>query len=132
MNLYESRNTWSGRRDANASAYKELPPVMIPIGNAVEGKASIIMDRTHVGHLSYVGDSIIDTDCNFGAGTKVANLRHDGANIKVMIKGILVDSGRRKLGAIMGDNVHTGINSMLNVGSVIEPDTNIHPGEFVK
>ncbi len=62
----------------------------------------------------------------------MANLRHDGANIKVMIKGILVDSGRRKLGTIMGDNVHTGINSMLNVGSVIEPGTNIHPGEFVK
>ncbi len=60
------------------------------------------------------------------------NLRHDGANIKVKIKGTMVDSGRRKLGAIMGDNVHTGINSMLNVGSMIEPDTNIHPGEFVK
>jgi len=104
----------------------------VRIGNAVEVKASIIMDRTHVGHLSYVGDSIIGSDCNFGAGTKVANLRHDGANIKVMIKGILIDSGRRKLGTIMGDNVHTGINSMLNVGSMIEPDTNIHPGEFVK
>jgi len=104
----------------------------VRIGNAVEVKASIIMDRTHVGHLSYVGDSIIGSDCNFGAGTKVANLRHDGANIKVKIMGTMVDSGRRKLGTIMGDNVHTGINSMLNVGSMIEPDTNIHPGEFVK
>jgi len=104
----------------------------VRIGNAVEVKASIIMDRTHVGHLSYVGDSIIGSDCNFGAGTKVANLRHDGANIKVKMKGILLDSGRRKLGTIVGDNVHTGINSMLNVGSMIEPDTNIHPGEFVK
>lgn len=104
----------------------------VRIGNAVEVKASIIMDRTHIGHLSYVGDSIIGTGCNFGAGTKVANLRHDGANIKVKINGILVDSGRRKLGTIMGDNVHTGINCMLNVGSMIEPDTNIHPGEFVK
>jgi bifunctional UDP-N-acetylglucosamine pyrophosphorylase/glucosamine-1-phosphate N-acetyltransferase len=104
----------------------------VRIGNAVEIKASIIMDRTHVGHLSYVGDSIIGSDCNFGAGTKVANLRHDGANIKVKIKGIMVDSGHRKLGTIMGDNVHTGINSMLNVGSMIESDTNINPGEFVK
>ena len=47
-------------------------------------------------------------------------------------RGILVDSGRRKLCTIMGDNVHTGINSMLNVGSLIEPDTNINPGEFLK
>jgi len=104
----------------------------VRIGNAVEIKNSIIMDNTHVGHLSYVGDSIIGTNCNFGAGTKVANLRHDGANIKVKINGILMDSGCRKLGTIMGDNVHTGINSMLNVGTIIEPDSNIMPGEFVR
>ena len=102
------------------------------IGNAVEVKNSIIMDRTHLGHLSYVGDSIIGSGCNFGAGTKVANLRHDGGNIKVIINGKRVDSGRRKLGTIMGDDVHTGINSMLNVGSVIEPGSNIKPGEFVR
>ncbi len=53
---------------------RNCPQVMIQIGNAVGVKASIIMDRTHVGHLSYVGDSIIGTDCNFGAGTKVTNL----------------------------------------------------------
>ena len=53
---------------------RNCPQVMIPIGNAVGVKASIIMDRTHVGHLSSVCDSIIGTDCNFGAGTKVTNL----------------------------------------------------------
>lgn len=104
----------------------------VRVGNAVEVKNSIIMDNTHVGHLSYVGDSIIGSNCNFGAGTKVANLRHDGVRIKVMINGVLTDSGRRKLGTIMGDNVHTGINSMLNVGSVIEPGANIKPGEVVR
>jgi UDP-N-acetylglucosamine diphosphorylase/glucosamine-1-phosphate N-acetyltransferase len=104
----------------------------VRVGNAVEIKNSIIMDNTHVGHLSYIGDSIIGTNCNFGAGTKVANLRHDGANIKVNINGILMDSGCRKLGTIMGDNVHTGINSMLNVGTIIEPNSNIMPGEFVR
>jgi UDP-N-acetylglucosamine diphosphorylase/glucosamine-1-phosphate N-acetyltransferase len=103
----------------------------VRIGNAVEIKNSIIMDHSNVGHLSYVGDSIIGSDCNFGAGTKVANLRHDGANIKVQINNVLVDSGRRKLGTIMGDNVHTGINSMLNVGTVIESGSNIMPGEFI-
>jgi UDP-N-acetylglucosamine diphosphorylase / glucose-1-phosphate thymidylyltransferase / UDP-N-acetylgalactosamine diphosphorylase / glucosamine-1-phosphate N-acetyltransferase / galactosamine-1-phosphate N-acetyltransferase len=104
----------------------------VRIGNAVEIKNSIIMKGTHIGHLSYVGDSIIGERCNFGAGTKVANLRHDGRTIRVMLKGKLMDSGRRKLGTIMGDDVHTGINSMINVGAVIESKTMIAPGEFVK
>lgn len=103
----------------------------VRIGNAVEIKNSIIMNATHIGHLSYVGDSIIGERCNFGAGTKVANLRHDGRSILVKLKGKMVDSGRRKLGTIMGDDVHTGINSMINVGAVIEAKTLITPGEFV-
>ncbi|MDD4250213.1 MAG: sugar phosphate nucleotidyltransferase, partial [Methanosarcina sp.] len=82
----------------------------VRIGNAVELKNTIVMEGTHVGHLSYVGDSVIGRRCNFGAGTKVANLRHDGKNIKVILKGRILDSGRRKLGVIMGDDVHTGIN----------------------
>jgi bifunctional UDP-N-acetylglucosamine pyrophosphorylase/glucosamine-1-phosphate N-acetyltransferase len=104
----------------------------VRIGNAVEIKNSIIMNGTHIGHLSYVGDSIIGERCNFGAGTKVANLRHDGRTIRVMLKGKLMDSGRRKLGTIMGDDVHTGINSMINVGAVIESKAMIAPGELVK
>jgi len=104
----------------------------VRIGNAVEIKNSIIMKGTHIGHLSYVGDSIIGERCNFGAGTKVANLRHDGKTIRVMLKGKLMDSGRRKLGTIMGDDVHTGINSMINVGAVIGNKAMIAPGELVK
>jgi bifunctional UDP-N-acetylglucosamine pyrophosphorylase/glucosamine-1-phosphate N-acetyltransferase len=104
----------------------------VRIGNAVEIKNSIIMKSTHIGHLSYVGDSIIGERCNFGAGTKVANLRHDGKTIRVMLKGKLMDSGKRKLGTIMGDDVHTGINSMINVGAVIVSKTMIAPGELVK
>lgn len=104
----------------------------VRIGNAVEIKNSIIMNGTHIGHLSYVGDSIIGEKCNFGAGTKVANLRHDGRTIRVRLKGKLTDSGRRKLGTIMGDDVHTGINSMINVGAVVESGAMIAPGEFVK
>jgi len=104
----------------------------VRIGNAVEVKNSIIMDGTHIGHQSYVGDSIIGHNCNFGAGTKVANLRFDEKTIKVMIKGKLVDSRRKKLGVIMGDNVRTGINSMINAGATIEANSVINPGEFVK
>ncbi|HIH44920.1 MAG TPA: NTP transferase domain-containing protein [Candidatus Methanoperedenaceae archaeon] len=103
----------------------------VRVGNAVEIKNSIIMSRTHIGHLAYVGDSVIGENCNFGAGTKVANLRHDGRTIRVMVRGEPVDSGRRKLGTIMGDDVHTGINSMLNVGSTVECGSHIAPGELV-
>ena len=102
------------------------------VGNAVEIKNTIIMEGTHVGHLSYVGDSIIGRRCNFGAGTKVANLRHDGKNIKVRMKGKILDSGRRKLGVIMGDDVHTGINTSINVGVMIEKGKYTSPGEIVK
>jgi bifunctional UDP-N-acetylglucosamine pyrophosphorylase/glucosamine-1-phosphate N-acetyltransferase len=102
------------------------------VGNAVEIKNTIIMEGTHVGHLSYVGDSVIGRRCNFGAGTKVANLRHDGKNIKVMVKGRIFDSGRRKLGVIMGDDVHTGINTSINIGMIMEKGRCTYPGEVVK
>ncbi len=104
----------------------------VRIGNAVEVKNSIIMSKTHIGHLSYVGDSIIGEECNFGAGTKVANLRHDGRTIFVELAGKKFDSGRRKLGVIMGDGVKTGINSMINVGATIACGARISPGEFVR
>ncbi|WP_406659649.1 bifunctional sugar-1-phosphate nucleotidylyltransferase/acetyltransferase [Methanolobus sp. ZRKC3] len=104
----------------------------VHIGNAVEVKNCVIMDGTKIGHLSYLGDSVIGEKCNFGAGTKVANLRHDGRNIRCPVKGEMVDSGRRKLGVIMGDDVHTGINTSINVGTVMEAGTYTHPGEVVK
>ncbi|WP_340818828.1 bifunctional sugar-1-phosphate nucleotidylyltransferase/acetyltransferase [Methanolobus sp. WCC4] len=103
----------------------------VRIGNAVEIKNTIIMDGTNVGHLSYVGDSVIGTNCNFGAGTKIANLRHDNKNVKSVVKGEIVDTGRRKLGVIMGDDVHTGINTSINIGSVMEPGSSTMPGEVV-
>jgi len=91
----------------------------VKIGNAVEIKNSMIMDGTNVGHLSYVGDSIIGRGSNFGAGTITANLRHDDGDISVTIKGKRVSSGRRKLGAIIGDNVKTGIGTSISPGVVI-------------
>ena len=92
----------------------------VRVGNAVEIKNSAIMDGTKIGHLSYVGDSVIGSGCNFGAGTIASNLRHDNANIKSYIKGLPVDSGRRKLGVIMGDDVKTGIHTTIYPGTVIE------------
>jgi bifunctional UDP-N-acetylglucosamine pyrophosphorylase/glucosamine-1-phosphate N-acetyltransferase len=94
------------------------------IGASVEVKNSIIMNGTDVPHHNYVGDSVIGEECNFGAGTKIANLRLDEENISVSG----VDTRRRKLGAIIGDNVKTGINASINVGTVIGNNTFIGPG----
>ena len=92
----------------------------VRVGNAVEVKNSTIMDGTKIAHLSYVGDSVIGEGCNFGAGTICANLRHDKGSIKSFVKNEQVDSGRRKLGAIMGDGVKTGINTTIYPGTVID------------
>lgn len=97
------------------------------IGGAVEVKNSIIMKNTDIPHHNYVGDSIIGEDCNLGAGTKIANLRLDERQITVAGK----NTGRRKLGAIMGDGVKTGINACINVGSMIGHKTFIGPGAVV-
>jgi len=89
------------------------------IGASVEIKNCIIMDETNVPHHNYVGDSIIGRRCNLGAGTKVANLRLDGRTITSYVKRKPVNTGLRKLGVIMGDDVKTGINASINVGTVI-------------
>jgi bifunctional UDP-N-acetylglucosamine pyrophosphorylase/glucosamine-1-phosphate N-acetyltransferase len=89
------------------------------IGNACEVKNSIILNNSNIPHQNYIGDSIIGENCNIGAGSKVANLRLDKKNISVILNGNKLDTQRRKLGVVMGDNVQTGINSMMNVGSVI-------------
>jgi bifunctional UDP-N-acetylglucosamine pyrophosphorylase/glucosamine-1-phosphate N-acetyltransferase len=94
------------------------------LGSAVEIKGSIVMNGTKIPHHNYVGDSVIGEDCNLGAGTKIANLRLDGKNIEVSG----TDTGRRKLGAIIGDGVETGINASINVGTVIGSGARIGPG----
>ena len=88
----------------------------VKVGFSCEVKNSIVMRDTKIPHLSYVGDSIIGEHCNFGAGLKIANLRFDEANVKVTIKGVKQDSGRRKFGAVIGDNVKTGVNVSIMPG----------------
>jgi bifunctional UDP-N-acetylglucosamine pyrophosphorylase/glucosamine-1-phosphate N-acetyltransferase len=101
------------------------------VGNAVELKGSILMAGTHVGHLSYVGDSVLGERVNLGAGTITANLRHDNRTVRVRWQGQQLDSGRRKLGAILGDDVHTGIHTSLNVGAILEAGATTMPNETV-
>ena len=100
----------------------------VHVGNAVEIKNSIIMENTNVSHLSYVGDSVIGSNCNIAAGTNIANLRFDNATIKTKIKNQKIDSGRRKLGAIIGDSVKTGINSSFSPGVKVVHNSTIGSG----
>ncbi len=93
------------------------------IGNAVEIKNCLVMDGTHIGHLSYVGDSVIGEKCNFGAGTITANLRFDDGKIKMAIRDKVVDTGRRKLGVVLGDNVKTGIKASFMPGVKVGANT---------
>lgn len=102
------------------------------VGAAVEIKNSIIMNETKVPHLAYVGDSVIGERCNFGAGTKVANLRLDEKEINVVMDGTKTGSGRRKLGVIMGDDVKTGINSSIDAGTIIGEGTMIGMGAVAR
>lgn len=100
----------------------------VHVGNAVEIKNSIIMENTNVSHLSYVGDSVIGSNCNIAAGTNIANLRFDNGSVKTKIKNQMIDSGRRKLGAIIGDSVKTGINSSFSPGVKVGHNSTIGSG----
>jgi len=90
-----------------------------------EIKNSIILSHTSIPHFNYIGDSIICENVNLGSGTNVANLRFDEKNIKVAIKGQLIDSRRKKLGAIIGPNVKTGINVSIMTGKIIGENSRI-------
>ena len=104
----------------------------VKVGNACEVKNSILMAETHMPHQTYVGDSVLGERCNLGAGTKVANLRLDETNIRVLYRGSEVDTGLRKLGVIMGDDVKVGINASIDAGTIIGEGTFIGPGASVR
>lgn len=103
----------------------------VRIGNACEIKNSIIMNRAHIGHLSYLGDSIVGENCNLGAGTTIANYRFDGRPVKMKVKSQVLDTGRRKLGVILGDDVKTGINSLFMPGVKVGNNCWIGPDVLV-
>ncbi len=102
------------------------------VGQAVEIKNSILMRGASIGHLSYCGDSIIGERVNFGAGTVTANFRHDGRSHRSMVGDVLMDTGRRKFGTIIGDDVHTGIHTSIYPGRKIWPHQMTRPGDVVQ
>ncbi|MDD3407120.1 MAG: sugar phosphate nucleotidyltransferase [Methanomicrobium sp.] len=98
------------------------------IGHSVEVKNSVIFNNTKIPHFNYVGDSVIGSGCNFGAGTKIANLRHDRKNVRAAGQ----DTKRRKFGAVVGDDVQLGINCSVNAGAVIGSRVAAAPGSYLE
>jgi UDP-N-acetylglucosamine diphosphorylase/glucosamine-1-phosphate N-acetyltransferase len=88
-----------------------------------EVKNSLIFSNTSIPHFNYIGDSIICENVNLGAGTKISNMRFDYKSISMVINKKSVNSGRRKLGAIVGPNAQTGINSSIMCGKIIGRDS---------
>lgn len=97
------------------------------IGHSSEVVRSVFMPGAKAPHFNYVGDSVLGTHVNLGAGTKLSNLKNDGSNVKTKIGAISVDTGIRKFGAILGDNCQLGCNSVTNPGTVMEPDCKVYP-----
>ena len=111
------------------------------IGHTTEVKHSIFLDNAKAGHFAYIGDSILGNNVNLGAGTKLANLPFASKTIAIPTKNEKIkkiDTGLRKLGAILGDNVQTGCNSVTNPGvllgrdSFILPTCSVAPGYYPK
>jgi len=102
------------------------------VGNGAEIKNSIIYNNTYISRQCYVGDSIIGTHVTLGAGTCTENHRNDGRQHVSMIRGNPVNTGRTKLGAILGDGVRTGVNTSLAAGIKIGIARTTVPGSFVE
>ena len=100
------------------------------VGYATEVKASYIGNNCWF-HSNYIGDSIISDGCSFSAGTVLANFRFDEGNIKVMVEGELIDTGQDKLGAIIGSNSRTGINTSVMPGIKIGPNSFVGPHVYL-
>ncbi|MFN4131618.1 MAG: hypothetical protein ACK4GE_00900 [Caldimicrobium sp.] len=98
------------------------------IGHTTEVKNSLFLRGAKAAHFAYVGDSILGAEVNLGAGTKLANLKFHGKEISIEIKGNKINTGLRKMGAILGDRVQTGCNSVLQPGTLIGKDSVVYPG----
>jgi UDP-N-acetylglucosamine diphosphorylase / glucose-1-phosphate thymidylyltransferase / UDP-N-acetylgalactosamine diphosphorylase / glucosamine-1-phosphate N-acetyltransferase / galactosamine-1-phosphate N-acetyltransferase len=102
------------------------------IGHASEAKSSIFLNGAKAPHFAYVGDSILGSGVNLGAGTKVSNLKITNTEIKLRIENEVVPTGLRKMGAIIGDHVETGCNSVLNPGVLLAPKCMVYPAIAVR
>lgn len=97
------------------------------IGNSCELKNCIIFDNCQIPHFNYIGDSIMGYHSHIGAGVIVTNQKSDKTNITIKFDNEVIETGLRKMGSIIGNNVEVGCNSTLFPGTIIYPNTNIYP-----
>ena len=97
------------------------------VGNSTELKNVILSDGVQVPHYNYVGDSILGYHSHMGAGSVTSNVKSDKTNVSIMCDGDKIQTGLRKFGAILGDGVEIGCNSVLCPGSVIGRNTTVYP-----
>ncbi len=102
------------------------------VGNSVELKNVILFDSVQVPHYNYVGDSILGYKSHMGAGSITSNVKSDKTLVTVKNEGEAMETGRKKFGAILGDWVEVGCNSVLNPGTVIGPHSNVYPLSCVR
>lgn len=101
------------------------------VGHVTEVKHSVMLDDAKAGHFAYLGDTILGNDVNLGAGTKMANLRLVGGEVQVRTENGTIATGLRKLGAILGDHVQTGCNSVTNPGTLLGKKSFVLPNVTV-
>jgi len=97
------------------------------VGHTTEMKSSIMLNDAKAGHFAYIGDSILGNDTNLGAGTKLANLKIGETNVRIRVEGNPVDTGLRKLGAVLGDGVEIGCNTVTNPGAILGRKCLVYP-----
>ncbi|MCD5397056.1 MAG: NTP transferase domain-containing protein [Candidatus Pacebacteria bacterium] len=102
------------------------------IGQAVEIENTVIGDNNNIGDLTSIKDSVVGDNCKIGAGTIFTNFRDDGQTIKSVIAGKIIDTKRQRLGAIVGDGVRIGINSLIMPGKKIWAGKTIKPNQTIK
>ncbi|MBO5859136.1 MAG: UDP-N-acetylglucosamine pyrophosphorylase [Clostridia bacterium] len=102
------------------------------VGNSVEIKNAILFDFVQVPHFNYVGDSIIGFKSHMGAGAVTSNVKSDQSEVAVKNGDEKFETGLKKFGAILGDNVEVGCNTVLNPGTVVGNNTNIYPLSCVR
>ena len=101
------------------------------LGHASESKHSLFLPRAKAPHFNYVGDSILGSNVNLGAGVKLSNLRNDGQHIGIWLDDVRRETGLRKFGAILGDNAQLGCNAVTNPGTVLGKSSMVHPNTTV-
>lgn len=102
------------------------------VGNSTELKNVVLFNKVQVPHYNYVGDSVLGFKSHMGAGSITSNVKSDKTLVVVKGVGILIETGLKKMGAMLGDHVEVGCNSVLNPGTVIGRESNVYPTSCVR